>query len=59
MKNRHVDPTDTREHLRRGGHEELAVSVEQFKAIVVWVTERVLEQSFDPRGRSGVSAPSA
>lgn len=33
--------------LRTVTEENLSVSPEQFKAIVVWVTHRVLEQAFD------------
>lgn len=33
--------------LRTVTEEGLSVSPEQFKAIVVWVTHRVLEQAFD------------
>ncbi|MBA3441160.1 MAG: hypothetical protein H0T92_14955 [Pyrinomonadaceae bacterium] len=47
MNNPDGKPPGLSRSLRTVTEENLSVSPEQFKAIVVWVTHRVLEQAFD------------
>ncbi len=47
MNNPDDEPPRLNRSLRTVTEENLSVSSEQFKAIVVWVTHRVLEQAFD------------
>lgn len=47
MNNPDDQPPRLNRSLRTVTEENLSVSPEQFKAIVVWVTHKVLEQAFD------------
>ncbi len=47
MNNPDDEPPRLNRSLRTVTEENLSVSPEQFKAIVVWVTHKVLEQAFD------------